>query len=185
MFDAASLGAPSPGGADEGGCGSPAPALRCAGAGAAEEKRLLSVAQPAATKVFEHVRRVAQKTHNPVYLPKHSDEPTAYKQLEYVRTKHNNGKLTVADYQLLARIPRILGPTVYGDVDPRDDGYRWTFASAGVDVHSDTFPTEAAAAEDLRPLQQALYPGWEDPEKRAAHLQRLLRLRAQEKLFSD
>ena len=144
MSDAISFVAPSPVGLEERGFCSPCTISRRQqiATDIAEENRLLAAAQKAATKVFEHVRRVAQTTHNAVYLPTRRCEPTAYHELFYLRTKHKNGYLTVADYQLLARIPRILGPTVYGDVEPHDDGYRWTFAAAGVDVQSDTHLTE-------------------------------------------
>jgi len=161
MSDAISCVAPSPVGLEE------------RGFRLAEENRLLAAAQKAAAKVFEHVRRRG--------LPTRRCEPTAYHELFYLRTKHKNGYLTVADYQLLARIPCILGPTVYGDVEPHGDGYRWTFTAAGVDVQSDTHLTEIAAVEDLCSLQQKLYPGWEETTHRAAHLQCLLCLRAKEK----
>ena len=62
MSDAASIAALSPAGADDGGYGSPSATVRRQQntADAAEEERLLSTAQAAATKVFEHVRRVAK-----------------------------------------------------------------------------------------------------------------------------
>ncbi len=130
--------------------------------------------------VFAHVWKVAKETHDPLYLPYHRIDPAAYKQLWYLRQKHKCGELRAADYHLLARLPRILGSAVYGAVQGCAGGYRWTFAPAGVDVQGDVFPTKAAAAGDHLPLRQALYPGWEDPGQRAAHLQRLLSLRAQE-----
>ena len=141
---------------------------------------MFDAAQKPTLKVFAHVWKVAKETHDPLYLPYHRIGPAAYKQLWYLRQKHKCGELRAPDYQLLARLPRLLGPAVYGAVEECAGGYRWTFAPAGVDVHGDVFPTKAAAAEDHLPLQQALYPGWEDPGQRAAHLQRLLSLRAQE-----
>ena len=129
-------------------------------------------------QVYTYVCKVVKESHDPLYLPPVADK-VAYRQLAYLRRKHKCGDLRAPDYQLLARLPRLLGPSVYGAVEECAGGFRWTFAPAGVDVHGDVFPTTAAAAEDHLPLQQALYPGWEDPGERAAHLQRLISLRAQ------
>ena len=180
--DAASLAAPTPARTDEGLFGSPAPTSRWqrSAADAAEEKRILSAAQLATQNVFRHVRRRVTETGDPHYLPKQKDERPAYSHLYYLRTKHQNGQLTASDYQLLARLPHVLGANVYGAVEAYDGGWRWTFAQAGVQVHSDIFVTEAAASEDLRPLQQALYPAWQDPDNRLAHLQLLLHRRTQQ-----
>ena len=73
-----------------------------------------------------------------------------------------------------------VGAKVYGEVKecPNGRGWRWTFVPAGVEVSSDPFPSKSAAAQDLRPLQEALYPPWKDPDKRAAHLQHLLKCRS-------
>ena len=147
----------------------------------AEEDNLIRAAQRNTQVVFQYVRRLGEETRDPLYLPKSSDDRTNYKHLSYLRAKHQRGELEAADYQLLARLPRILGPAVYGAVEECADGYRWTFAPAGVEVRGDVFPTKAAAAEDHRPLQQALYPGWEDPGQRASHLQRLISFRAQQR----
>ncbi len=141
---------------------------------------MFGAAQKPTQKVFAHVWKVAKESHDPLYLPLRRNDPAGCQMLAYLRRKHKRGELRAPDYQLLARLPRLLGPSVYGAVEECAGGFRWTFAPAGVDVHGDVFPTKAAAAEDHRPLQQALYPGWEVPEQRAAHLQWLLSLRAQE-----
>ena len=127
--------------------------------------------------------KVAKESHDPLNLPHRCNDSAAYIQMKYLRRKHKYGELRAPDYHLLACLPRLLGPAVYGAVEECAGGYRWTFAPAGVDVHGDVFPTKAAAAEDHRPLQQALYPGWEDPGQRAAHLQRLLSLRAEPDVY--
>jgi hypothetical protein len=128
---------------------------------------------------------------DPVYLPKDRHKETKgrnvsteaaqethhYKTLQYIRERAEGGKLVTADFQLLALIPDILGPTFYGEVEECDGGHRWTFARAGVDQHSDdVFASKADAEEALRWIQLELYPIWLNPADRAAHLQYLSRL---------
>ena len=146
---------------------------------AAEEKRLLGVAQTSVQELFKHVRRLAKETRSPLYLPtKKNGERKLVDSLHFIRRKHKEGKLKSPDYQLLALAPHILGPTVYGAVETCESGWRWTFVPAGVDMHGAVFLTEAAAADDLRLLQKALFPAWLIPDNRAAHLEQLLRLRS-------
>ena len=146
---------------------------------AAEEKRLLDVAQTSVQELFKHVRRLAKETRSPLYLPtKKNGERKLVDSLHFIRRKHKEGKLKSPDYQLLALAPHILGPTVYGAVETCEGGWRWTFVPAGVDMHGAVFSTEAAAADDLRLLQKALFPAWLVPDNRAAHLEQLLRLRS-------
>ena len=171
--------AASPWRADTGGFGDET--ARSSTSDAAEERLLLRAATVLAQTVFKQVRRGIGQTGDPHYLPKACDEKPARNKLDYLRVRHRQGALTTADYRLLARLPHILGPAIYGDVEPHDAGYRWTFAPASVNAHGSVFPTKAAAIADLQTLQRVLYPGWEVVKNRAAHLQQLLLSRLQEK----
>ena len=84
------------------------------------------------------------------------------------------------DYCLLAHLPHILGPAVFDRVEPSEKGWRWTFAPAGVDVQGDDFQSQDLCLQELREIQKGLYPAWHEKEKRAAHLQQLLRMRSQQ-----
>ena len=79
---------------------------------------MIGAAQAHTQQVFAHVCKVAKESHDPLYLPKYSRGNTAaYDQLLRLRRKHRCGELRAPDYQLLARLPRILGPSVYGAVE--------------------------------------------------------------------
>ena len=144
----------------------------------AEEKRLVHVAQSAVRKVFEHVRHKIIELGDLAYLPKAKQEPVAYNHLDWLRRKHAGNKLSAEDYELLARLPHILGQSaecIYGKVEQCDGGWRWTFVPVGLQAVGNVHASYVAAVEHLRQLQHALYPAWHDPAKRATHLQHLLR----------
>ena len=139
---------------------------------------LLASAHQTAKKVYTHVKRKCAELHDATYLPKAGTERAAYDQLYSLRGKSRARKLSAADYQLLARMPHILGPTVFGAVEKCDGGWRWTFAPAGLQQHSELFESEAEASQDLAAIQQQLHPAWHDRTLRAAHLQRVVQWRA-------
>ena len=144
----------------------------------AEEQRLVYVAQRAVRRVFQHVRHKIIELGDHAYLPKAKQEPGAYFHLNWLRRKQAVAKLSAGDYELLARLPHILGRAaerIYGKVEQCDGGWRWTFVPVGLQVFGNVHESYVAAVEQLRQLQHALYPAWHDPAKRAAHLQYLLR----------
>ena len=77
-------------------------------------------------------------------------------------------------------MPHILGPEVFGEVVAHDGGWRWTFSPAALDVHSETFSSEEAAANDLSCIQRRLHPAWPQKEKREEHLRKLVHRQKQE-----
>ena len=136
----------------------------------------MKAAQQPVRKVYEHVRLKCQELRDANYLPKYGQQYVQYGQLGYLRRLHKDGNLTPADYCLLAHLPHILGPAVFGRVEPSEKGWRWTFAPAGVDVQGDDFQSQDLCLQELREIQKGLYPAWHEKEKRAAHLQQLLRV---------
>ena len=74
---------------------SPATSLRLQGHALdpAEENIMFGAAQKLTQQVFAHVCKVAKESHDPLYLPIHSQDRslpiyTAYQQLLYLRRKH-------------------------------------------------------------------------------------------------
>ena len=69
--------------------------------------------------------------------------------LQYIRKASRKRQLEQVDIKLLAHLPYILGSEVFGHVEECGPGHRWTFAAAGVDVHSGAFVSEADAQDEL------------------------------------
>lgn len=161
----------------------PSPSAQRAAARAAEAvevKRLLSLAQPATAKMFQYISAQARASGIREFLPKAANDRGAYDQLVYLRKKHHRSELLWADYALLARVPHVLGDSVYGTVERHEErAWRWSFAAAGVDVRSEAFGAETAAVDDLRELQLMLFPAWLQTDQRSSHLEHLLQSRAQ------
>ena len=110
----------------------------------AEQTQLLPEVREVVRKLYWQVHQSGPVTDSLDYLPKPRVRQ-AYEQLRYVRTLHAGGKLTVSEYRVLAHIPQVLGPEVYGEVELSEGSYRWTFAAAGVSVGSPVFATREQA----------------------------------------
>ena len=147
---------------------------------AAEQNQLLPEVREVVRKLYWQVHQSGPVTDSLDYLPKPRDRQ-AYEQLRYVRTLHAGGKLTVSEYRVLAHIPQVLGPEVYGEVELSEGSYRWTFAAAGISVDSPGFATRQQALQELRLIQMMLYPIWMDIGRRDAHMQHILRTWAQDR----
>ena len=124
--------------------------------------RLLPEVQNKVRKVFEHILDGRALTGNPMFLPKQSAQPTDYRRLYDLRKQacEDPSTLQPQDYELLAYLPHILGPEVFGEVVAHDGGWRWTFQRATLAVESEIFPSEDAAIGALVNIQRQLYPHW-------------------------
>ena len=91
----------------------------------ADEAALLGAAHDRTAKqVYAHVKQQCAKLQEAHYLPKAATERSVYDQWCYLRRKSREFKLSSTDYQLLAHLPHILGPAVFGHVEAREGGWR-------------------------------------------------------------
>jgi len=143
----------------------------------AEEHVLLSSATRAVARAYRHVRDLATAIGHTNYLPTRGSSQEQHNRLSYIRTLGRKKQLGQADIKLLAYMPRILGPAVFGDVEVCDHGWRWSFALAGVDVHSGVFASEKDALAELALVQKQIHRAWPDPGHLASLLRQFLRRR--------
>ena len=59
-----------------------------------------------------------------------------------------------------------------------ESGWRWTFETAGISVHGDTFSGEAEARADHAAVCQELYDGLNDLDEREDRLKEIVKARA-------
>ena len=126
---------------------------------------------------------VCRRTKDWTYVPKACKKSVEYNRFRYLRKLVNDdpSQLQPDDYKLLAYLPQILGPQVFGEVVAHEGRWRWTFASASLDVHSENFSSKDAATKDLAKIQRQLYPHWSQNEKREVHLRNVIRVQENQK----
>ena len=124
--------------------------------------RLLPLVQGKVKRVFEHIFSGCLDSGTWCYVPKQATDKTEYRRLYDLRklVVDDASQLRPDDYELLAYLPHILGPQVFGETVSHESGWRWTFARASINAHSETFSTEEAAMRDLAIIQKQLHSCW-------------------------
>ena len=98
-----------------------------------------------------------------------------YNGVQYVRRQSRKKLLEQVDIKLLAYIPHVFGPTVFGRVKKCGHGWRWSFACAGVAVHSGVFASESDAQVELASAPNKVHCAWPDPSDVASLLRHVYR----------
>ena len=104
-----------------------------------------------------HVRDNVRETGDALYLPARDANEPEYNRLQYLKVRSRKWLLLLSDFQLPAYSPHILGAEVFGEVEACAEGWRWTFAPAGVAVQGTTFQHEEDARADLAGIQKELF----------------------------